>query len=218
MARQYDRNQVEEILRRAVRSEDGGDGVAHEDLVAAAAEVGIGEAALQRAVQDMEAQTRRAELLAAVKTKRRRRFFRMTGSYLVLALGMFALNHATGGDMWAHWVALALASVAAMRAVRVFMPSEDELERAVLVEERRSQRRVERAARRRRQAHERKETRRREAEFERLLARGVDILLRAADQKLSGLDSRPHPRTRVEESPEPDHESERPAENRRRGR
>jgi hypothetical protein len=125
------------------------------------------------------------------------------------------------GVVWYPWVALASAVILGSRAIRFFMPSENDLRRA--------ERRVRRRERRRERARHAEEQRRRRREprdpqrtaeqFERVVEEGVEALLHAAADRIAAYNRERRqgaPRVRVE--PAPEHDVERSAEGRGAGR
>lgn len=194
MSRRYDRREVEEILRRAVGREVGEEGLAHEDLVAAAAEVGVSPEAVAQAAAELEHDRERAALLVRVTRRRRQRFFRRCLSFLGLGGLLFAIDAVTPGGSWWFWPVIGLAFPMLRMGLKTFLPSEGELERAVEEEARRQEskrtRRERRARRRAERERKRGDSARREAQFEQIMERAVDALLHAADKKLGQLDRR----------------------------
>lgn len=152
MARSYTREEVDEILRRALAQGELGDQVSHEDLLEAAREVGIDPAEIDRAARELEAKRKDRELLAAAHAKRRRAFFRSLLKFVVVIAFLAVLDLATGGALWVHWVALVWAMVLALRGMKVLTPSADEEERILRREHKRLRKEQQRESARQMQA------------------------------------------------------------------
>lgn len=181
MQARYSRQQVEEILSRALRREHGPDGLTHEELLVAAAEVGLSAEQIEQAAEELADDEERARLLERVKRRRRRSFVRRLVSSLGLVGVLAAVDHFLPAVQFWHWVALGLSFPLLRAGIRGYLASDADLERDAQVE-------AEREAKRRQQARKRKDSRRREQEFRRVVERAADLLLGAADRHLSRID------------------------------
>jgi len=184
----YSDAEVEAIFRRALErqvEEEGGYG--HDELVAAAREVGLDEAAVERAVAEVAAERGTEAVRAKLKKKSRERWLKHLVTYVVVAgglLGLHALGYMGAAAVWIAtlWgMGLALQTFSTLRG-----PSDERIAK--------EQRRLNRAARRRARARARaEEQRRREEErrrriaegksgdeLERVIEEGVALLLSAA--------------------------------------
>ena len=184
----YSDDEVEAIFRRALErqvEEEGGYG--HDELVAAAREVGLDEASVERAVAEVAAERGTEAVRAKLKKKSRERWLRHLVTYAVVIgglLGLHALGYMGAAAVWIAFLwgmGLALHTFSAVRG-----PSEERIAK----EQRRLNRRARRAARARARAEEKlrrdEERRRRQAEgksgdeLERVIEEGVALLLGAA--------------------------------------
>ena len=190
---QYTRDEVEEILRRALETQPL-ETLSHEDLVAAAVEAGID-------AEDVEAAARQIEEEREVRLEedrivdwRRKRFLQSVYTYVVVNTGLFVIDVMSGPGWWVQWVLAGWGIALALGAKRSLLPDRAGL-RA------RARRRI---ARRKRGNWERQVRK----EVDRAIQVGVDSLVEAASRKLAARDK---PRVRVGPPPvdaEPDREVE----------
>jgi hypothetical protein len=194
-ARSYTDDEVEAIFRRALeRQQAAGEGLGREELVAAAKEMGLDEAALDHAAREVERERSEEELRLAVQRKKREKWLRHLVTYLVIAGGLLGMHVLGLVGAWVIWVAfgwgagLALDTFGTLRG-----PTEKEIDK----ERRRRDRRARQAAKaraREERRRQRAEAKRRAAssprksevgdELERVIEEGVGLLLGVAAKKL----------------------------------
>lgn len=138
MGNQYDRREMEEILRRALEKGND-DAVTHEELVAAAAEVGISAEAIEEAAASLRADRVRLEKRAQLLVRSRGRFLRHVMTYLTINLGLVALDIIDRGPQWFYFPLIGWGIFLAMHALRTYMPDEDRLNRRIDKELRRDE-------------------------------------------------------------------------------
>lgn len=181
VGRSYTAEEMEAIVRRALLERGAADDVvSHEDLLAAAAEVGISAEEVEAAAEEVELEREHKRWEEAALAHRRRRFGARAVWVVVLNGILFAVDALTGGGWWVQWVALGTGIWLGMHALRLFRPvGEREVERQRRNEERRDRRdrRRARALRRRRQG-------RSGDDFEAVVERGVDLLLDAIGSRM----------------------------------
>jgi hypothetical protein len=99
--RSYTRDEMEEILRRAAeRTQEAEDGVRHDDLVAAAREVGIDPDAIDAALAEL-GEEKTAEAAAARWTRdARRRFVSHFSTYAIVMAFLVSLNVLATPEIW----------------------------------------------------------------------------------------------------------------------
>lgn len=178
---QYTREEVEEILRRALETQPL-ETLSHEDLVASAVEAGID-------ADDVEAAARQIEEEREVRAEedrivgyRKKRFLQSIYTFVVVNSGLFLIDIMSGPGWWVQWVLAGWGIFIALGARRALMPDRSRL-RA------RARRRIAK----RRRGHWEKQVRK---EVDRAIQVGVDALVDAASRKLA---SRDRPRVRVED-------------------
>lgn len=209
MDRQYSDEEVEAIFRRALERQIGEeDGYGHDELVAAAREVGLSDAQVDRAVREIAAERGEGALRERVKKRQRERWLRHLVTYVVVIgglLGLHALGLIGAIAIWAAFLwgmGLALHTFSALRG-----PSDEAIEKERKKLNRKARRAA--AAKARAEARQRKEEERaaRRArkdsssaagdELERVIEEGVTLLLRAAADKLREANRGPAPRPKT---------------------
>jgi hypothetical protein len=212
--RRWSNEEVEEILRRALArqnaSDDRRDQTTHEDLVAAAREVGIDTAAVEAAAAEIERE-KVAPPTAIVPRAPWPRFLRSLATYAIVNSFLFAIDLMTGPGFWVQWVLIGWGIGLAFRAAKLFFPTEEDLEK----EKERAAKRAERKERRLRRKVTRAERREREREFEEAVEAGVHALLGAAAKRIKVELERPKVRVEVREPEEAVVEAEREERKRR---
>jgi len=197
MTERYSREEMEEILRRALRSDD--DSVSHEDLVAAAQEVGIDPDAVEKAAADLAAERAHDRREALVLAEHRRGLWRAFWRFLAINGFLAAVDALAGHGWWFYWVTAVTGVFLAMRTINAFHPSESDLRKA----ERKLEKREEEQLRRRdRKAWQRlREERKRETKekFEAVVEEGVNALLDNIAKHISEKERTAGPRVRVNE-------------------
>jgi hypothetical protein len=103
--RQYGKDEVDRIIRRALKLKKE-DSISHQELIDTAREFGIDQQTLEDAIkEDKETyekeETRRTRLL-----RRKARFHRHLGSYIIVIGGLMLINIVTPGPWWFQWPAL----------------------------------------------------------------------------------------------------------------
>jgi hypothetical protein len=99
VARIYTREEADEILRRALVGQASGaaDGISHDDLVAAAREVGIPAEALESAASSLGEHRLVTHRVARLRSRKRRAFARHVVIYLIVNFGIFLFDRFDGG-------------------------------------------------------------------------------------------------------------------------
>lgn len=186
--KQYSREEVEEILRRALEAQPL-ETLSHRDLVDAAVEAGIDAADVEAAARQIEEEREVRAEEQRIVARRRRGFLQNIYTFVVVNAGLFVIDVMAGPGWWVQWVLAGWGIFLALGARRALMPDRDRL-RA------RARRRI---AKRRRGGWE-KQVRR---EVDRAIQVGVDAVIEAATRKLAGSapsESRAAARVRVEPS------------------
>ncbi len=142
---------MEEILRRAAeRTHAQEDAVRHDDLVAAAREVGIDEKAIDDVVEELGGEQETSAIVAQHVQTERSRFWRRASTFAIVTTFLAAIDVLTPGGPWVQWVLLVWGFVLAFSARRAFLPpSSDRVERLVRASRKKREREAKREARRR---------------------------------------------------------------------
>lgn len=178
---EYTREEVEEILRRALETQPL-ETLSHEDLVASAVEAGIDADDVEAAARQLEEEREIRAEEERIVTYRKKRFLQSIYTYVVVNSGLFLIDIMSGPGWWVQWVLAAWGIALALGARRALMP-----DRARLRE------RAKRKIAKRRRGRWEKTVRK---EVDRAIQVGVDALIEAASRKLA---DRQAPRVRVEE-------------------
>ena len=188
--KQYSRDEVEEILRRALESQPL-EMLSHRDLVDAAVEAGIDAADVEAAAKQIEEEREVRAEEERIVNRRRGRFLQGIYTYVVVNAGLFVIDVMAGPGWWVQWVLAGWGIVLALSARRALMPDRQRL-RA------RARRRI---AKRRRGSWE-KQVRR---EVDRAIQVGVDAVIEAASRKLTAREGVPAQQSRVRVEPRESH-------------
>ena len=168
--KEYSREEVEEVLRRALDTQPL-ETLSHKDLVDAAVEAGIDaddvEAAARQIEEEREILVEEAQILGW----RKKRFLQSAYSYVVVNAGLFVIDIMSGPGWWVQWVLAGWGIALALGARRALIPDRQRL-RA------RARRRVARRSRGKWEKQVRKEV-------DRAIQVGVDALVDAASRKIS---------------------------------
>lgn len=184
--RGYSREEVEEILRRALETQPV-DALSHEDLVAAAIEAGIDAEDVEAAAAQLEEEREVRVVEEQIVTRRRKQFLRSVYTYVVVNGFLFLIDVMSGPGWWVQWVLAGWGIALALGARHSLLPDRERLRR-------RARRRL---AKRKRGDWE-KQVRQ---EVDRAIQVGVDALVNAAARKISERDSaREGQRVRVEQA------------------
>jgi len=192
MSGRYSDDEMREILRRALEADVSVDGIEHEDLVAAAEEVGLDRALVERAAVEMRDEHEALERVQQKQRKRRRNFFKSFGTFAVVNAFLFAIDFLTPGGPWFYWPLLGWGLMVALHGLKVLPPMSADTERdAVESEKRRIARRRAKEARQLAKEAERRARRERggrrtsaESAFESAVEEGVTALLGALATQL----------------------------------
>lgn len=231
MEKKYSRQEVEEILRRALTERED-DSIAHDDLLTAAAEVGIDSRTLEKAAGELRQGRAELTLRDGVLQQSKSSFFRHLRTYLVINAGLLAIDIATGPGFWFQFGAIAWGVPLVLQGLRSYFPNEAAVKQAMLKTQRKADKEARKTARAKRppltDSQREQRSRNREATFERLIDNGIDALLDKASEQLDkhlgqakptgqppGVGQPPQPKIRVADPDAYDEAPPRPA---RRGR
>lgn len=189
MTKTYTRQEVDEILRRALSeksSEKSLEGISHDDLLAAAREVGIPSSAIEAAAAELGDNQRVAERAALIRRRQRAAFLRHLLLFLVINAGIFFVDQSDGGALWFQYPLVIWGVILAAFGIVQLAPDRQRLERRAERELEKEQRRI----------HKRRRLAARAAgapntsaarEFESAVQEGVSTLLSSAARAIRGL-------------------------------
>ncbi|HLV64930.1 MAG TPA: 2TM domain-containing protein [Polyangiaceae bacterium] len=195
-ARSYSDDELAAILRRALEKQAAGhDNFGHDELMAAAREVGLDEQAVESAIAELSHERTLEDIRESIRRKRLEKWRKHLVTYLAVVGGFLGLHLVGLVGAWVYWMAfgwgigLALDTYSKLR-----QPTDEEVHK--------ERERLNRHERRKRQAEARREAKRRRAEeraarkarkvrrgeageqLERVIEDGVTLLLGVAAKKL----------------------------------
>ena len=188
---QYSRDEVEEILRRALETQPL-ETLSHDDLVDAAVEAGIDAADVEAAAKQIEEEREVRAEEERIVNSRKKRFLQNIYTYVVVNAGLFLIDIMSGPGWWVQWVLAGWGIALALGARRALVPDRQRLRQ-----------RARRRLAKRRRGHWEKQVRK---EVDRAIQVGVDALIDAASRKLAARDKAPPPPPRKVRVERPDHE------------
>lgn len=143
----YSREEADEILRRALARESP-DGINHEDLVAAAREVGIPESAIEAAAGQVGEHQVVMQRVARLRRQKRRAFVRHLITFLIVNGGVFLFDYFDGGPWFFQYLLILWGILLLLLGIRQLAPEEAGLVRKAERELEKERRRAERERRR----------------------------------------------------------------------
>jgi len=129
-SRVYTKEQADAILARAIDMQRG-DSTSHDDLVAAAREVGVPAEAIERAAQEVLGQRRDEDDVRALRARAWRGFLAHLVPYVMVNALLAFINVLTGSFPWVIIVMLAWGVGLASHLLAVVMPDREKLLRRV---------------------------------------------------------------------------------------
>ena len=204
----YSREEADEILRRAL-AQQGEDGISHDDLVAAAREVGIPPSAVEAAASQLGENQIVRERVELLRRQKRRAFARHLLTFLIVNGGMFLFDYFDGGPWFFQYLLIVWGIVLLLVGMRQLAPDEGGLVRKAERELERERRRAERQ--RRRQVGGRtpgvSQLPGAAKEFEAAVQEGVSALMSAAAKAIRNYSPGPKPRYRAGDPGAPEDEA-----------
>jgi 2TM domain len=137
----YTRQEVDEILRRAL-SEKSVDGISHDDLLAAAREVGIPSSAIEAAAAELGDNQRIAERAQLIRRRKRAAFLRHLLLFIVVNAGIFYVDQSDGGALWFQYPLIIWGVILVSLGITQLAPDQQRLERRAERELEKDQRRM----------------------------------------------------------------------------
>jgi hypothetical protein len=116
VARNYNDSEVDAILQRALSEQDD---INHEDLVAAAAEIGVTRDAIERAAERLDERSEEAVAVSEARENRKRRFQASMMTFVIVNIFLFAIDMLTGGGWWFYWPLLSWGMLMALQGSKL---------------------------------------------------------------------------------------------------
>ena len=200
--RTYSREEADEILRRALEQQPDG-GIHHDDLMAAAREVGIPAAAVEAAAHEVGATQVVRERVQLLRSQKRAAFARHLLSFLIVNGGIFLFDWFDGGPWFFHYLLIVWGIVLLLVGMRQLAPDQAGLVRKAERELERERRRAERQRRRqggRASPPGASQLPGAAREFEAAVQEGVSALMSAAAKAIREYSPGPKPRYRADDA------------------
>ena len=183
MAR-YSRDEVEEILRRALDTQPVEE-LSHDELIDVALEAGIDPQLVESAAEDLALERALGDRKDKIVHRRKTHFLGNLWTFAAVNAPLMLIDLMSGPGWWVQWVMGTWAIGLALMGGRAYFPNKGELDA-------KAKRQLQRAGRRR------KKQRPGESDLERAIDAGVRAMVDAAAKKMSERDWRHrHQRTRV---------------------
>lgn len=129
--------EVGELIDLAARLDElaTSDGLSYDELIRVADEVGISQAAVERAIVEDRANRRRMTKRARKQVRRRMRFIRHATVYSVVVSSLLLIDALGGGGWWFFYVAAIWGAVLALQGMRFLTRKSGPVEQALLSRE-----------------------------------------------------------------------------------
>ncbi len=190
MSRSYTREEADEILRRALQQQ-ATDGVSHDDLVAAAREVGIPTEAIESAAAQLGERRVVEQRVQLLRKRKQSAFVRHLITFLIVNTGIFLIDRLDGPPWYFHWPLIIWGIVLVLAGLRQLAPNHEALARRAERELERERKKEEKRRQRAQRAYARAQGIRNPSEgaseFEAAVEEGVSALLSAAARAIRGL-------------------------------
>lgn len=103
-AKQYSKDEVDRIIRRALRLKKE-DSISHQELIDTAREFGIDRQTLESAIEEDRKVFEKEKARQDKLLRRKARFHRHLWSYVIVIGGLLLINIMTPGPWWFQWPA-----------------------------------------------------------------------------------------------------------------
>jgi hypothetical protein len=177
----YDDEEVREILRRALAEDSG---LGHDELAAAAAEVGIGSERFERAAKAVRGERSRTAAIERRRSKRRKGLVKTGATYAAINLFLFAIDMLSGGGWWFQWPLVSMLFLYVMQWIGHFSADD---ESAVIREEAKRAKKLRKRSRKERRRQRALERQRRKRRGKARLKDAEDAFEEAVEQGLAAL-------------------------------
>jgi len=104
-AKQYSKDEVDRIIRRALKMKKE-DSVTHQELIDTAKEFGIDSQTIEAAIKEDREGYQKLKARRKRLRRRKARFHRHLWSYIIVIGGLLLINATTPGPWWFQWPAL----------------------------------------------------------------------------------------------------------------
>jgi len=125
-SKQYSKEEVDRIIRRALRLKKV-DSVTHQELVDTAREFGIDPQTLEAAIEEDKEVFKKEKARRTRLLRRKARFHRHLWSYIIVIGALLLINITTSGPWWFQWPALGWGIGLALNFKAAYFPLEKDM-------------------------------------------------------------------------------------------
>lgn len=129
-SRQYNNEEVNRIIRRALKLEQE-DAISHQDLIDTAREIGVDPKILETAISQEQRKFKKEKIRKALLKRRRVGFYSHLGSYLIVNAALLLINSLTPGPWWFQWPLLGRGIGLAFHYKAVYFPGRERFVRGI---------------------------------------------------------------------------------------
>ena len=104
-SQQYSSDEVNRIIRRALKLINE-DTISYQDLIDTGREIGIDPQVVEAAIEQEQGEIKKERSRKVMLKRRKMKFYRYLGSYLIVNGALFLMNVITPGPWWFQWPAL----------------------------------------------------------------------------------------------------------------
>ena len=120
-SRQYDNEEVNRIIRRALKLKSE-DRISHQDLIETAQEIGIDPKILETAILQEQREYKKERIRKTWLKRRKIGFYSHLWSYIIVNGALFIINNFTPGPWWFQWSVLGWGIGLAFHFKAIFFP------------------------------------------------------------------------------------------------
>ena len=104
-SRQYDNDEVNRIIRRALKLKND-DTISHQDLIETAKQIGLDPAIVETAIKQEQREFKKERIHKARLKRRKAAFYRHLSSYIIVNGALLLMNTFSPGSWWFQWPAI----------------------------------------------------------------------------------------------------------------
>ena len=125
-SRQYDDNEGNRILRRALKLKQA-HGISYQDLVDTAKEIGIDPQTVETAIKQEQRKIKKEKIIKARLKRRKVGFYSHLWTYLIVTGALLIINKFTPGPWWFQWSVFGWGIGLAFHLKAIFFPNANNL-------------------------------------------------------------------------------------------
>ncbi len=121
-SRQYDNDEVNRIIRRALKLENE-DTISHQDLIETARDIGLDPQIVEAAIEQEQQATKKEKIRKVWLKRRKVGFYSHLWSYLIVNGALLLINNFTPGPWWFQWSVFGWGIGLAFHFKAIFFPN-----------------------------------------------------------------------------------------------